>query len=89
MNDQSTPNPDSYDKPEPKGRTGNVPPLTWVVLAVLLGVIVFGAVQRRQTHVTPQGGTTQSAVEGQTYMPATPPTGDAPGTPPSTTSGER
>jgi cytoskeletal protein RodZ len=86
---EQTPNPDSYDKPEPKRRTGNVPPLTWVVLVLLLGVIVYGAMQRRQTHVTPQGGTTPSAVEGQTYMPAAPATPEAPATPSSTTSGER
>lgn len=73
--------PDSYDKPEPKRMTGNVSPLTWVVLVVLLGVIVFGAIQKRQTHHTPQGSALPSAVEAPAYMPAAPASGDAPATP--------
>jgi hypothetical protein len=73
--------PDSYEKPEPKRMTGNVPPLAWVVLVVLLGAIIFGAIQKRQTHRTPQGGTMPSSVEGQAYLPAAPASGDAPATP--------
>lgn len=73
--------PDSYDKPEPRRMSRNVPPLAWIILGLLLVVIVVAAVQRRGTHVTPQGGTMPQAGQGEAYMPPAPAAGAAPATP--------
>jgi len=65
----------------PEGHNRRVPPLVWIILALLVGWFVFAAIQKGGTHRTPQGGTTPSAAERPSYMPAAPATGDAPATP--------
>ncbi|WP_334163626.1 hypothetical protein [Phenylobacterium sp.] len=85
MSDQSPRHPtterDSFDKPEPRKATRNIPPLVWIVLALLVGWLVVALMQRGGSDVTPQGGTTPSAAEGTSIMPPAPASGDAPATP--------
>ena len=69
------------DRAEPRKRTRNIPPLVWIVLALLVAWFVVAMVQRQGADRTPQGGSTPSQAEGTSIMPATPPSGDAPGTP--------
>ena len=72
---------DGYDRGEPRKRTRNIPPLVWIVLALLVAWFVVAMVQRQGADRTPQGGSTPAQAEGTSIMPATPPSGDAPGTP--------
>lgn len=64
--------PDSPDKPEPQKMTHNVPPLAWVILALLVGVFLVVGVMR--------GGSNASRGDAG-YMPPAPAEGDAPATP--------
>jgi flagellar basal body-associated protein FliL len=78
---QPTSQPDSYDRAEPRKATRNIPPLIWIILAILVGAVVVFWMQRGGTHVTPQGGTMSQAEQGESYMPPAAATGDAPATP--------
>ncbi|HEY8572591.1 hypothetical protein [Phenylobacterium sp.] len=63
-------------------KTGRrIPPLVWIVLALLVGWFVIMMVQRNGQDVTPQGGTHPTQAEGPSIMPAAPANGDAPATP--------
>jgi len=77
--------PDSYERSEPRKATRNIPPLVWVIVAILVVCLAIFWMQRDDTHVTPQGGTMPQAEQGATYMPPAAATGDAPSTPGSTT----
>ena len=80
---------DSRTDPAPTERKGarKIPPLVWIVLAILVGWLVVAMLQRGGTHVTPQGGTMPQQAEGPSTMPAAPATPNAPGTPAGTVNG--
>jgi len=66
----------------PERRPGRkIPPLVWIILALLVGGIAVGLLQRGGTHVTPQGGTMPQAEPGASYMPPAPVGPGAPATP--------
>lgn len=76
-------------QPEPPARRGpKIPPLVWIVIAILVGWLAVAMLQRGGTHVTPQGGTAPQAREGEAVMPPAPPTGNAPATPGGVVGGE-
>jgi hypothetical protein len=70
----------SREAPRRRGRSG-IPPLVWIVLALVVAAIAWAVSQRSGTLVTPHGGTHPTQAEGPSVMPPTPPSGDAPGTP--------
>ena len=72
-------------QPARKGR--NIPPLVWIVIALLLVWFIVATLQRYGTHVTPQGGTVPQASEGPSTMPAAPAGPGAPATPAGTVNG--
>jgi hypothetical protein len=71
----------------PDGHNRAIPPLVWVVLAILLGWFAIAAIQNGGLHRTPQGGTTPQAIEPAAHMPAAPANGSAPATPAGTVNG--
>lgn len=68
-------------------RKGGIPPLVWIVLALLVAWLVIAMVQRGGTDRTPGGGTTPMAEQGPSVMPPAPAQGDAPATPGSVVEG--
>lgn len=72
---------DSRSSPEQRRAARKIPPLVWIVLALLVAWLVVALVQWGGTHRTPQGGETPMQAEGPSVMPAAPPSGAAPGTP--------
>lgn len=68
-------------QPEPRKATRNIPPLVWIILAVVAAWIVVTMVQRNGQQETPQGGTAPTQAEGPSVMPPAPAIGDAPATP--------
>ncbi len=76
-----TTGPDGYDGAPPRKRSRSIPPLVWIVLALLLAWLVIALMQRQGADRTPQGGSTPAQAEGASIMPATPPSGTTPGTP--------
>lgn len=84
-----TTQPDNADMPEPRGGTKNVPALAWIIGALVVVAISWGAMQRGGTHVTPQGGETPMAKQEDAVMPAAPASGDAPATPAGAVTGPR
>jgi hypothetical protein len=81
MTDPKTSEPTSPRDARPAGRTRNIPPLVWIVLALLVLWLVVALVQRGGSNRTPSGGTMPSQAEGPSYMPAAPANGSAPATP--------
>ncbi|MDB5466169.1 MAG: hypothetical protein JWQ46_931 [Phenylobacterium sp.] len=73
--------PDSYDRGEPRKATRNIPPLVWIVLALLVAWFAVAMIQRGGTDRTPQGGSMPRQAEGTSVMPAAPANGSAPATP--------
>lgn len=73
--------PDSYEKPEPRKMSRNVPPLAWVLMAVLVAVFVVAGLMRGGSRETPSGEVMPQTRESSAYMPPAPATGDAPATP--------
>lgn len=67
--------------PRPAEKKKGIPPLVWIVLALLVAWAVIAFMQRGGTDVTPQGGTMPMAEQGPSVMPAAPATPEAPGTP--------
>lgn len=63
------------------GRRNTVPPLVWIIVGLLVAWLVVAAAMSRSTLSTPSGGEAHRAVEGDTVMPPTPATPEAPGTP--------
>lgn len=76
MTDRPTETAASERKPSRK-----IPPLVWIVVALLVAWLVVALMQRGGTHVTPQGGTMPQAQEGTSYMPPAPASPGAPATP--------
>jgi hypothetical protein len=68
------------DGAAPKRGRG-IPPLVWIVLALLVAWLVIALMQRQGSDRTPQGGSHPAQAEGTSVMPATPPSGTTPGTP--------
>jgi flagellar basal body-associated protein FliL len=64
-----------------KKASRKIPPLVWIVLALLVVWLVVALMQRQGSDRTPQGGSTPSQAEGTSVMPAAPAQGDAPATP--------
>src|SRR5206468_1487578 len=81
MTDQKTSQPTSPRDSAPAGRSRNIPPLVWIVVALLVLWAVVAAVQRGGFNRTPHGGTAPSQAEGTSYMPAAPGRDGAPATP--------
>lgn len=65
----------------PGPRSRRIPPLVWIVVALLVAWLVVALVQRGGTHVTPSGGTAPQQAEGPAIVEPAPPTATAPGTP--------
>ncbi|MGE5566379.1 MAG: hypothetical protein ACM3YN_09545 [Parcubacteria group bacterium] len=59
------------DAPPRGGTAKKIPPLVWIVLALLVGMAIWGAVQYGGSHRTPSGGSTPQAIQAPTVMPAT------------------
>lgn len=76
---------DTAPKPRDSRR---IPPLVWIIVAILLGWLVIAFLQRGGTHVTPQGGTAPQATQGEAVIPSAPATGNAPATPGGVVGGE-
>jgi hypothetical protein len=66
-----------------KKDTKNVPPLVWIIIAVLVVLAVIAVAKWRGTTTTPHGGTAPAASSGDVIPPAT----STPGAPESITSG--
>jgi hypothetical protein len=72
---------DQRSETAPKKATRRIPPLVWIVLALLVGWLVVALLQRGGIDNTPQGGSHPMQAEGTSVMPAAPAQGDAPATP--------
>ena len=79
-------NPPARDA-SPEGRNRRIPPLVWIILAVVVAWLIGIAVWRQGVDRTPHGGTMPRASQPTSYMPATPPQGSAPATPAGTANG--
>lgn len=77
MNPMSDPTPRTAETK----RKSRIPPLVWIVVALLVGWLVVAVAQRGGTDTTPQGGTTPMAAEGPSIMPPASATPEAPATP--------
>lgn len=75
------------DRSEPRREKRKIPPLVWIIIAVLILWGVIALVQRAGTAETPEGGTMPMAEQDETLMPAAPPRPEAPATPPSIAEG--
>jgi len=74
--------------PGPTQKSGRrIPPLVWIVLALLVGWLVVAMVQRGGTHRTPGGGTAPMAEQAPSTIPPAPASGAAPATPGSVANG--
>jgi hypothetical protein len=60
----------AHDAPPRGGKAKAVPPLIWIVLALLVVMALWGVLQYRGSHVTPGGGQTPQSEQGPTVMPA-------------------
>jgi hypothetical protein len=69
---------DQRETAEPKKARGGIPPLVWILVALLVGWFVVMMVQRSGR---PQGTDHPAQAEGASVMPAAPASGDAPATP--------
>jgi hypothetical protein len=65
----------------PEGKTRRVPPLIWIILAILVAWFAIAIWQRQGVRTTPQGGTVTTGQEGPAYLPPAPASGSAPATP--------
>ena len=57
------------DAPPRGGAAKKIPPLVWIVLALLVVMAIWGAVQYGGSHETPSGGSTPQAAQGDAVMP--------------------
>jgi hypothetical protein len=64
-----------------------IPPLVWIIVAILLIWLIIALLQRGGTHTTPQGGTMPQQAEGTAVVPPSPAGGGAPATPGGTANG--
>lgn len=63
---------DPRDASPDTGKVRKVPPLAWIILALLVAMIVFGALQYGGTRTTPTGGTVDQPKAEESVMPAQP-----------------
>lgn len=54
-NAKTPPPADHPGDPKPRGTSRNIPPLLWVILALVVAVIAWAAIGYDKTNVTPQG----------------------------------
>jgi hypothetical protein len=80
MVNTETPRSDGAKGGSPGGRR-RIPPLVWIIVAILVAWFAIAMWQRQGVHRTPSGGTMTSEAEGQSYMPPAPANGSAPATP--------
>jgi len=78
---------ESSDGGSPGRPSRHIPPLVWIVVALLVIWLAVAVVQRGGFNRTPSGGTAPSEAEGPSYMPASPAHGSAPATPAGTING--
>jgi hypothetical protein len=57
------------DAPPRGGTAKRIPPLVWIVIALLVVMAIWGAVQYGGSHETPNGGSTPQAVQSDAVMP--------------------
>jgi hypothetical protein len=57
------------DAPPRGGHAKKIPPLVWIVLALLVVMAIWGVVQYGGSHETPNGGSTPQATQGDAVMP--------------------
>lgn len=69
------------DPGSPQKSSRRIPPLVWIVLALLVGWLVIAMVQRGGTDRTPGGGSAPMAEQGPSVMPPAPASGTTPATP--------
>lgn len=55
-----------------KPTTRKVPPLAWIILAIVVLIIVVAAIQRQGTHTTASGGTMPQTNEPEGGAPMNP-----------------
>lgn len=72
---------DQGARPNDGKRKGRIPPLVWIILALLVGWFVVAMAQRGGSDATPQGGAMPEQEQGPSVMPPAPASGDAPATP--------
>ncbi|MFL5295814.1 MAG: hypothetical protein ACJ798_05465 [Phenylobacterium sp.] len=73
---------DPRDVSPDTGRTRRIPPLVWIIVAILVAWFAIAMWQRQGTHPTASGrGTMTSEAEGPAYLPPAPASGSAPATP--------
>lgn len=65
-------------QPRAQSRSRKVPPLVYIIVALVAAWLIGTVVMRKGEHVTPSGGTMPQADEGTAYMPASPATDGAP-----------
>ena len=75
------------DPASPQKSSRRIPPLVWIVLALLIGWLVVAMIQRGGTDRTPGGGTHPMAEQGPSVMPPAPASGTTPATPGSVADG--
>lgn len=59
------------NRPAPSRR--KIPPLVWIVLAILVGIVLYGLATYGGSRTTPQGGTVEQAKPEESVMPPAPP----------------
>ncbi|WP_309092462.1 hypothetical protein [Phenylobacterium sp.] len=69
------------DQGQAKKSSRRIPPLVWIVLALLVGWLVVAMIQRGGTDRTPGGGSHPTAEQGPSVMPPAPASGTTPATP--------
>ena len=57
------------DAPPRGGKAKSIPPLVWVIIALLFVMAVWGMYQHNGSRVTPGGGTMPQTDQGPTIMP--------------------
>lgn len=87
MTDHNPPPPIPPRDASPEGRNRRIPPLVWIVLALLVAWLVIALIQRGGVDRSPHGGTAPREAESTGIMPATPAQGSAPATPAGTVNG--
>lgn len=58
-----------------------IPPLVWIILAVVVAWIALSFVLRGGEDQTPEGGSMPQMAPDESYMPSAPARGDAPASP--------
>lgn len=62
--------PDPRDASPDDGKVRKVPPLVWIILALLVVMVVIGVSQYGGSRVTPSGGSVPQPKAEEAYLPA-------------------